>query len=110
MDVVWVSKGGLIVKAIEEGYSLEDPLDEPIQWCDDLDELKRIVDDIELNPFNLGDKVRVKRGIEMGMYTEGVWDTVHYIGNNGAMCLEYHEEGGISACAYTWQDLVGKGE
>lgn len=111
MNVIWVSEGGLIVTVIEEGYSLEDPLaDEPIQWCDDLNELKRIVEDIELNPFREGDKVRVKRGEQQGFYKEGTFDLIHYIAPNGAMRLEFYEEGGISNCVYTWEDLKAYSE
>jgi hypothetical protein len=104
-NVVWVSEGGLIITTNEEGYSLEDPLHEPIQWCDSLHELKRIIEDIELNPFNVGDKVRVKRCLHDGTYKKGAFDEVYHVGNNGAMSLMFYEESGISSCVYTWQDL-----
>lgn len=102
MHIVHVSETGLIVSRNEEGFLLTDPLvDAPIQWCDGLEELKRIIEQIELNPFKVGDKVRLKQHHE---YEVGTFDTVHYIGNNGAMCLEFYDDG-ISACVYTWEDL-----
>jgi hypothetical protein len=105
MSVIYVSETGLIITANKDGYSLEDPLvDEPIQWCDSLSELKRIIEDIELNPFQLGDRVRVKKCLDNGTYIAGAFDTIYYISSNGAMCVEFYDDG-ISSCVYTWQDL-----
>jgi hypothetical protein len=104
--VVWVSQSGLIIKVNEEGYSLEDPLEvEPIQWCDSIAELQRIVEDIELNPFKVGDKVRVKHVEHDGFYKDGEFDTVYFIANNGAMCIQYFGCNDISACVYKWRGL-----
>lgn len=104
MNVVWVSETGLIATRSEEGFYLEDPLeDDVIQLCDSLHELKRIVEDIELNPFKVGDKVRVKR-YEDEYYKEGQFDTIYSIRSNGAMRIEFHEDG-ISDYSYTWDDL-----
>jgi hypothetical protein len=101
--VVWVSETGLIVSRHEEGFMLEN-FEEPIQLWDNLLEAKMMAEDIELNPFKVGDKVRVK-SVELGVYPDGMFDVVHHVAPNGYMCLEFWEEGGVSNCVYTW-DLL----
>jgi hypothetical protein len=102
--VVWVSETGLIVTRTEEGFLLEDPLAEPIQLWDSLLEAQMNAEDIEVNPFKVGDKVRVKHS-ESGTYKEGTFDTVYHVSHNGNMQLQFWEDDGVSDCVYTW-DLL----
>lgn len=103
--VVWVSETGLIVTTHEEGYLLEDPLGEPIQLWDSLLEAQMMAEDIEVNPFKVGDKVRVKH-TESGTYEEDSFDVVYHVGNNGMMQLQFWEDDGVSDCVYTWDLLT----
>jgi hypothetical protein len=102
--VVWVSETGLIVSRHEAGFMLEN-LEEPIQLCDSLLEAKMMAEDIEVNPFKVGDKVRVKHS-EDGTYKEGSFDVVYHVGHNGYMQLQFWEDDGVSDCVYTWDVLT----